>query len=275
MTATGVTGQVTAPQAYLRLGFYDAAYTGTGAIAGLQSGTVTVSTPTGFVMGTASAYGFGASPYPLSVWLADLNGGSVNRVGFTDAEHTRNDGFQTSAGTFLHKSGWAAGTSARYNGGATALGQNVWLAHAATGTTVAVGLTGAGYVRADGLQSNTPFLAQDRYLLGVATATRARPPWATPSGPPLSVRPAPPSGSACSMPSTPETPAPRRRSRFSAPPTSITPRAPPPGAGARPSSARAPGWLSTLTGVTTRVGFFDAADTFSGGQHQHHGGAGG
>ena len=45
---------------------------------------------------------------------------------------------------------------------------SVWRANAATGTSHPVGLTGAGYVRADGTQSNSAFLLQDRCLLGVA-----------------------------------------------------------------------------------------------------------
>jgi hypothetical protein len=266
MTAACLPGQV-APQLYLRLGLYDGAHTGTGAIDGLVTGTVSFSTTTGFVLGTASAYGFGVSPYPQSVWLADLNGGAVNRVGFTSAEHTRNDGFQTSAATFLDKSGWAAGTSARYNGGATALGQNVWLAHAATGTSVAVGLTGAGYVRADGMQSNTPFVMQDRYLLGVAnrysgSTGLGNAVWAAPfSAPGTTFR-----IGLFDAEHTRNTGAQTTLTLWGAPGLDY----------AAGTTARYNGgttqlgqsaWVaSTLTGVTTRVGFFDAAYTFSGGQ---------
>ena len=56
----------------------------------------------------------GATDHGRSAWLYDVGSATTTRLGYFDAAHTRNDGFQSSTVNHLTESGYAAGGSARY-----------------------------------------------------------------------------------------------------------------------------------------------------------------
>ncbi len=93
-------------------------------------------------------------------WLYDAN--STVQMGFTGAGYTRSDGYRFSDAQFLNDQGQVAGYSYRYSegGGATQLGQDVWLHDGST--TLQMGFTGAGYTRSDGYRLSTAWFLNDQ-----------------------------------------------------------------------------------------------------------------
>ncbi len=103
----------------------------------------------GQVMGYAARYS-GTTYMGNSVWLYD--GNTNYRIGLTNAEHRRNDGYTSSGSFYINNAGQVAGNSRRYNGGSTWIGSSAWISNGTS--TTQVGLTGAGYTRDDGYQEN-------------------------------------------------------------------------------------------------------------------------
>jgi len=93
-----------------------------------------------------------------SAWL--YNGSSALRIGLTDAEHTRNDGYQRSLTYHLNEAGQVAGTSSRYDSATGAdLGSSAWLYNGTT--TVNIGLTDAEHTRNDGYRYSSPYFLNE------------------------------------------------------------------------------------------------------------------
>ena len=78
---------------------------------------------------------------------------TIEVLGLTDAEHTRNDGYRYSDAGLLNEAGLVAGRAERYNGTGTSLGYSAWLYNGTT--TLNIGLTGSTYTRNDGFQYST------------------------------------------------------------------------------------------------------------------------
>jgi hypothetical protein len=74
---------------------------------------------------------------------------TIRAVGFTDAEHTRNDGYRESELWEGSTNGIFGGNSNRYSG-STLLGQSPWVYNAVTDTIVNVSRTGTEFTRNDG-----------------------------------------------------------------------------------------------------------------------------
>jgi hypothetical protein len=78
-----------------------------------------------YAAGTSTLYS-GTVENGEAVWVAGALSGSTARIGLTDAQHTRNDGSQTSTLSFLADTPYIAGASKRYRG-ATQVGQTAWI----------------------------------------------------------------------------------------------------------------------------------------------------
>lgn len=118
---------------------------------GYASSTVQELTDSGRTRGYSERFS-GSTAVGRAAWVADL-GGAVTRVGMTDAEHTRADGFQQSMVEGIVESGLTRGYSQRFAGGSTDLGYTAWVANGA-GSTFEVGYYDATHTRADGYQSS-------------------------------------------------------------------------------------------------------------------------
>ncbi len=105
----------------------------------------------GDVAGRTTRYnGLASGNLGLAAWHYDASAATHTRLGYTGAAYTRDDGYQTSAIGRLTLSGnYVFGRSWRYSG-SSSLGQHAWRYEPATGTTVAIGLVGPGYEKADG-----------------------------------------------------------------------------------------------------------------------------
>jgi len=118
-------------------------------IAGRYTSTRGGLNSSGQVMGYAARYS-GTTYMGDSVWLYD--GNTNYRIGLSNAEHTRNDGYTSSRGFYINNAGQVAGDSRRYNGGSTWIGSSTWISNGTS--TTQVGLTGAAYTRDDAYQEN-------------------------------------------------------------------------------------------------------------------------
>lgn len=76
---------------------------------------------------------------------------SIDRIGLIDAEHTRDDGYQSSYVSDQNESGQLIGRSNRYDGN-SAVGYSTW--QSTNGTSERIGFTGSEYTRSDGYQSS-------------------------------------------------------------------------------------------------------------------------
>ncbi|GAT32462.1 PEP-CTERM protein-sorting domain-containing protein [Terrimicrobium sacchariphilum] len=135
-----------------RIGLYDAAYTRTD---GTKTSSVTSLTSSGYATGTSRIYT--SATEGTAVWLANLTTGATTRVGLYSTEFTKYDTYQySSPSPTLTESGYLTGTSYRYNGTLTQIGQGAWIANAATGATTRIGLyTGDEFTKLDGTQYST------------------------------------------------------------------------------------------------------------------------
>jgi hypothetical protein len=120
----------------------------------------------GQVVGRSERYiaGSGLSTHGSDAWF--YSGGSTVQIGFTGAGYeTAGDGFRASeASSILNEQGEVAGFSARYSG-LTYRGRDAWLYSG--GSTVQIGLIGAGYERSDGYRSSyAPTLNQQGQVIG-------------------------------------------------------------------------------------------------------------
>jgi hypothetical protein len=145
-----------------RIGFFDAMHTSS---SNQQLSNVSRLTGSGYAAGTSWRFS-GATVLGQSAWLYDANDGSTTRLGFFDATHTRTDGSQTSTPNHLTESGYAAGTSQRYDG-STPMGTSVWIYDRSDGSTTRAGLLDADHTGSSGQQySNVDFLTDTGYAVG-------------------------------------------------------------------------------------------------------------
>jgi len=102
----------------------------------------------GQVIGYAERYNEGSTLLGYSAWLYD--GASTIDIGLTGPEYTSGDGVRSSLANELNEAGQVSGTSSRYNGGSTLLGNTAWLYHG--GSRVEIGLIDDS----SGYQFNSP-----------------------------------------------------------------------------------------------------------------------
>lgn len=128
-----------------RVGLVDAQHTRND---GLQASGVLAINPSGQVLGASARY-VGGADGGGSAWTWTSSVGTT-RIGLTDAQHTRTDGYQYSSGSAINASGQVLGSAARYTGGADG-GSSAWAWSSALGT-VRLGLIDSRHTRADGYQ---------------------------------------------------------------------------------------------------------------------------
>ena len=98
----------------------------------------------GQAVGTSNRYN-GADYAGRSAWLYD--GTSTTKIGLTDSEHTRNDGYESSSASSINEQGDGVGATKKYDG-ASDMGQTAWRYD---GTDyIELGLIGNIYARDDG-----------------------------------------------------------------------------------------------------------------------------
>lgn len=107
----------------------------------------------------ATSAAFGASQYGITI------------TGLTDAEHTRDDGYQFSSNSYwLNGAGQILGTSDRFNGGSTNLGRTAWLYNGNDTSRVTLGFTDAAHTSSTGAQFSTGrILNEAGQVAGVST----------------------------------------------------------------------------------------------------------
>lgn len=119
----------------------------------------------GQVTGYAERYS-GSIQMGRSAWL--YNGTDTLNIGLTDAEHTRNDGYQFNEvrSNALNAAGQTIGTASRFDG-AFDRGRSAWLYNGAT--TVNIGPTGIEHTRNDGYRSAGVYaLGDNGHVVGVS-----------------------------------------------------------------------------------------------------------
>lgn len=145
----------------LKIGFTDAEHTRGN---GLKSSDMIALNEAGQVLGFSLRYS-NLLDMGRTAWIHSA--GSTIKIGFTDAAHTRNDGFRFSDPLAFNQAGQAVGNSNRYNVGSD-FGQTAWFYDGAT--TLNVGLTDSGHTRNDGYRSSAAeFLSATGKTLGHAT----------------------------------------------------------------------------------------------------------
>ncbi len=105
----------------------------------------------GQVIGYSYRYNGGSDDLGYSAWLYD--GATTINIGLTGNEYTRNDGYKFSGPSQLNEAGQVCGSSNRYNGGSTYLGNRAWLYDGAT-TIELVGLTDSEHTDSSGNRSS-------------------------------------------------------------------------------------------------------------------------
>jgi hypothetical protein len=116
---------------------------------------------TGKVAGHSLRYNGGSANLGQTAWVYS---GSTVRVGLTDGEHTRTDGYKFSNVSDLTEAGQAAGHSKRYLNSGTDLGQSAWVVSGTVTTRVGLYnpysppfLPVGPYTRTDGYQYSDVF----------------------------------------------------------------------------------------------------------------------
>lgn len=87
-----------------------------------------------------------------SLWFFRPGLSSPVQVGFTDLEHTKNDGYRETGHFSSFDNGMVFATTRRWNGGSVPLGQSAIYFDPTAATPQRIGFFGPGYVRADGYQ---------------------------------------------------------------------------------------------------------------------------
>lgn len=132
---------------------------------------------------TGSAFGFSRiyragtnTENGQALWGYHRPTGTQARMGLHDAEHTGLNGVQSSAlsatagNTHVFSNANAFGHSIRYNEAGAANGQSAWGYHGATGVTSRFGLTGTDYTRSTGAKnSSLLFSTADGHAIGDST----------------------------------------------------------------------------------------------------------
>ena len=167
---------VTPSLATTRVGFYDQ---GGGNQFTSSTGSQTsayVNNVDGYFFGTSTRYNGGASALGTALWSASTVTGVTVRIGLYDqgggSQFTSSTGSQSSTLVGLSEH-FSAGTSTRYNGGASSLGTGAWVANNATGATTRIGLYDAGggsqFTSSTGLQTSSIVDENDTYTIGTST----------------------------------------------------------------------------------------------------------
>ena len=147
------------------MGFFDAAHTRND---GYQISHVTGLTDSGYAIGHSLRYNGSATQQGQSAWTYDARAATTTRLGYFDAAHSRDDGYQSSSATFATESGYVAGNSQRFDG-TTDIGTSAWLYEVGATTTTRLGYFDAAHTRNDGFQSSTvSFLTESGYAAGVS-----------------------------------------------------------------------------------------------------------
>jgi hypothetical protein len=109
----------------------------------------------GFVAGLSLRFNGESSDLGQSAWL--FNGTTTEKIGLTDAEHTRTNGERSSTVSQLNRRGRAAGSSNRYRAagvrGSSSLGTSAWFYDGTT--TRNIGLVAAEHTRDDGYKESS------------------------------------------------------------------------------------------------------------------------
>jgi alpha-tubulin suppressor-like RCC1 family protein len=92
-----------------------------------------------------------------SAWLYD--GTTTIDIGLTGPEHTRSDGYKYSGPSRMNQAGQVLGSSFRYNGGNSQLGNSIWLYDGTT--TIDVGLTGPEHTYLTGYKESVAGLLNE------------------------------------------------------------------------------------------------------------------
>ncbi|MFO0833118.1 MAG: hypothetical protein U0637_14900 [Phycisphaerales bacterium] len=148
-----------------RMGFFDAAHTGS---SGLQT-TYVASTrrpmnASGDIVGYSIRYS-GASQVGNTAWL--YQGGVLQIIGMTDAEHTGPDGHSSSTAIIIDDAGVIGGQSTRYVDG-DGNGSSAWILE--NGAYRLLDLTDAAHTRADGYRaSGILFMGAGGYVTGLSS----------------------------------------------------------------------------------------------------------
>jgi hypothetical protein len=131
-----------------RVGLTDAAHTGDGtnSLLGYQRSDVTGLSDTGQAIGNSRR--FYTNPQPgqesQSAWLYD--GNSTQRIGLTDAQHTRSaDEYQKNKALRINNVGQAAGKAERFDANGNLEGESAWFFDG--NTSIRVGIDGAAYAQ--------------------------------------------------------------------------------------------------------------------------------
>lgn len=104
---------------------------------GYQYGGATYDPKSGLVLGQSFQANGGSTWNGISAWVYEPSTNqTTGPLGLTDAAHTRSDGYQESGVRFATASGYAAGYSARYEGGS----RSAWFYDKSTGTTTELAL---------------------------------------------------------------------------------------------------------------------------------------
>lgn len=139
---------------FIMIGFYDADHTGDQT----EDYERQYSRPkqineAGQVIGDSRRYvgSFHSGEKAYSPWLYD--GGNYTRLGFTDDEHTGDDGKQNGGVRQINEAGQVIGASSRYNG-YDEYGTTAWL-YDGENYTIIIGLTDAEHTREDGAHESS------------------------------------------------------------------------------------------------------------------------
>lgn len=146
------------------VGLYDAEHTRNDGYQYSQAGHIS---QTGYVGVYSIRYNGGAAELGKTAFVYDIPNSVQVKVGFYDAEHTSDSGYQRSEVGGLSESGYVCGFSERYNGAATHLGFTAWIYDVPNSLQREVGFYDTEHTRSNGFQlsqANTP--ASSGYVIG-------------------------------------------------------------------------------------------------------------
>lgn len=93
---------------------------------GFQYNSAEYLTAGGRILGYAERYNGGDTWLGEASWVASTNG-ETTKIGLYDGTHTKDDGYQMSVISLVTESGYVAGSSERFDGGAIQLGASAWV----------------------------------------------------------------------------------------------------------------------------------------------------
>ena len=151
-----------AKQTTTRIGLTDPQHT---AASGEQRSHPAALNPDGTIIGNSYRYN-GATDAGRTAWIRNPATGVHTPIGFTDATHTRADGYRESHVGWLDPAGFVVGFSNRFNG-ATDAGLSAWLYRPSTGNTTRLGFSGYPYIGPNGKEvTYIDGIRKSRFILG-------------------------------------------------------------------------------------------------------------